>query len=73
MLLGQGVPCPFPAPTTSVEAWRRHREKQARLLARACPQARALEILRGRPDLLAAAIAAPGSWCAAGGDELRLC
>jgi tryptophan halogenase len=73
MLLGQGVPCPLPAPRTPVEAWRRHREKQARLLGRACPQARALEILRGRPDLLAAAIAAPGSWCAAGGDELRLC
>ena len=71
MLLGQGVPCPLPASKTPVEVWRRHREKQARLLGRACTQARALEILRGRPHLLAAAVASPGSWCAAGGDELR--
>jgi len=71
MLLGQGVPCPLPPPTTPVDVWRRHRGKQARLLDRACPQARALEILRGRPDLLASAVASPGSWCAAGGEELR--
>ncbi len=71
LLLGQEVPCPLPRPTTPAEAWRRHRADQQRLLDRACPHARALDILRERPDLLRDAVASPGSWCAAGSDELR--
>jgi tryptophan halogenase len=64
LLLGQNVEAPRAPSRFSSEAWRRRLAEQRAIVDRALPQAEALELLRGRPDLLAEFATAPRSWCA---------
>ncbi|MGE5182178.1 MAG: tryptophan halogenase family protein [Acidobacteriota bacterium] len=70
LLLGQDVPCPPPAPAIPPGAWQRRRDQETAAARVAWPQAKALELLRNRPDLLQELVDSPHGWPAALAREL---
>ncbi len=63
LLLGQELEMPIAPPTTPRARWEARREEQRRLVARAMPQAQALEWLRAHPEHLVELATHPASWC----------
>jgi tryptophan halogenase len=63
MLLGQKVDAPVAPSAITPEAWAARVAAQRAVVARACPQAEALQLLRERPELLREFVGAPSSWC----------
>lgn len=72
LLLGQGVPCAMPAPPASRAEWERVSEARARYARAAWPQARALDMMLGRPDILREMVHGPHGWIAAFARELEV-
>jgi tryptophan halogenase len=63
LLLGQQLSAAQRPPRFSRAQWQERGQREAELLSRSLPQAEALELLASRPDLLAALVERPDSWC----------
>jgi len=62
MMLGQDVPCRLPTPAIDQATWNARRADEIAAVAASWPQAKALALLRERPDLLREMAHAPYSW-----------
>ena len=69
MLLGQNAPCPPPTKTSLSKAqWQTRVAESKALVARALPQADALELVRRRPELMQELLTSSTSWINRGGE-----